>query len=229
MDIKDIEINNIITNDTDKCISSNLFDFGYNNCIVTNPIFNHINDIKWEIVSEFENEIDSSYLPKRATKESAGFDLKAARDVVVPSIFSLKRELDNNIDQICNTVGNSPYTLNEADSILKEYGARATIVPTGLKCKMPYTLRCGLYSRSSMPYKHLLMVANGVGIIDSDYYNNKGNEGHIGVMLINLSPFDILIKKGDKIAQAIFEPYMIGHIDMVENEIRVGGYGSTGK
>ena len=62
-----------------------------------------------------------------------------------------------------------------------------------------------------------------------DYYNNKDNEGHIGVMLINLSPFDIFIKKGDKIAQAIFEPYMIGHIDMVENEIRVGGYGSTGK
>lgn len=197
--------------------------------IRVNQAFTHYDEIIWEIVSEFENEIDSSFLPIRATRGSAGFDLKAARDTVVPSIFTLLRDIENNIDEINDFVGKPPYTLEGIDKILKMYGARATIVPTGLKCKMPNILRCSLYSRSSIPYKHLLIIANGVGTIDADYYNNKDNEGHIGVMLINLSPFDILIKKGDKIAQAIFEPYIIGHYDETESEVRVGGYGSTGK
>lgn len=63
-------------------------------------------------------------------------------------------------------------------------------------------------------------------IIDADYYNNSDNEGHIFLQLINLAPFDIKIKKGEYIGQAIIKPYFT-----VENDIttgaRTGGFGST--
>jgi len=36
-------------------------------------------------------------------------------------------------------------------------------------------------------------------IIDSDYYNNPDNEGHIYFQIINLFPQDIILQKGDKI------------------------------
>jgi dUTP pyrophosphatase len=43
------------------------------------------------------------------------------------------------------------------------------------------------------------MMANGVGIIDADYYNNPDNEGEIFLQIYNLSPFNIQIKKGEAI------------------------------
>lgn len=63
-------------------------------------------------------------------------------------------------------------------------------------------------------------------IIDADYYNNPDNEGHIFFQLINLSPYDILLHKGDKIGQGIILPYYTVENDAAAGE-RVGGFGST--
>lgn len=63
-------------------------------------------------------------------------------------------------------------------------------------------------------------------IIDQDYYNNPDNEGEIYIQLINLSPYDIQIKKGDKIAQGIILPYLTVEDDNA-NGVRKGGFGST--
>ena len=63
-------------------------------------------------------------------------------------------------------------------------------------------------------------------IIDADYYNNKDNEGEIFFQLINLSPYTIQIKKGDKIGQGIFLPYYKTDDDVAEGQ-RKGGLGST--
>ena len=84
---------------------------------------------------------------------------------------------------------------------------KPTLVPTGIKCEMPQNMYLELSVRSSCPLKHWLILANGVGIIDSDYYNNPDNEGHIFFQIINLSPFDIILKKGDAIGQGIFKKY----------------------
>jgi dUTP pyrophosphatase len=72
-------------------------------------------------------------------------------------------------------------------------------------------------------------MGNGVGIIDSDYYNNPDNEGHIYFELINLLPFDIKIKKGDCIGQGILLPYGITEDDQGNDVERTGGLGSTGE
>lgn len=52
-----------------------------------------------------------------------------------------------------------------------------------------------LANRSSSPLKRSLILPNGVGIIDADYYNNPNNEGEIFVQLVNFGLKDQLIKR----------------------------------
>lgn len=63
-------------------------------------------------------------------------------------------------------------------------------------------------------------------IIDSDYADNPDNEGHIYFQIINLSPFDIQLKKGDIIGQGIIKKYLTTDDDTASGK-RVGGFGST--
>ena len=65
-------------------------------------------------------------------------------------------------------------------------------------------------------------------IIDSDYYNNEDNEGHIYFQMINLSPYDIQLHKGDVIGQGIIKYYLTTDDDNASGE-RLGGFGSTSK
>jgi len=81
--------------------------------------------------------------------------------------------------------------------------------------------------RSSMGKKGI-SLANDVGIIDSDYYNNPSNDGNIGIMLRNNTSESFFIKSGDKIAQAIFMNYLVVDDDIPSNVIRNSGFGSTG-
>lgn len=79
--------------------------------------------------------------------------------------------------------------------------------------------------RSSMGGKW--MLANTTGWIDSDYYSNESNDGNIGVFLKNISDEELVINKGDRIAQAAFFAFLVadnGNTDAV----RTGGFGSTG-
>ena len=71
-------------------------------------------------------------------------------------------------------------------------------------------------------------MANGVGIIDSDYVDNPDNEGEIFFQLINLLPFPIKIRKGEIIGQAKFVKYQVTDDDAEQEKAkRVGGFGST--
>lgn len=63
-------------------------------------------------------------------------------------------------------------------------------------------------------------------IIDSDYASNKTNDGEIFLQLLNLSPFPIQIKKGDRIGQGIIKHYLVTDDDNATGE-REGGMGST--
>ena len=86
-----------------------------------------------------------------------------------------------------------------------------------------------LANRSSNRLKHCLVLPNGIGVVDSDYYNNPDNEGHIYFQLINFGLFDKEIKKGDRIGQGIFLPFLKADTDE-ENDMneRTGGFGSSG-
>ena len=85
-----------------------------------------------------------------------------------------------------------------------------------------------LYNRSSNPKKKGLILANSVGIIDKDYYENPDNDGHIMFAFYNIKEEDVVIKKGEAIGQGIFQKFFAVDNDGAEGE-RVGGFGSTSK
>jgi dUTP pyrophosphatase len=100
-------------------------------------------------------------------------------------------------------------------------------VPTGIKAYMPEDEVLQVYPRSSLSFKKQLVLLNSVGIIDSDYYNNPDNEGEIMLIMYNYGQDDVLLKKGERIAQGIFIKYST--VDNDSNNItRLGGLGSTG-
>ena len=100
-------------------------------------------------------------------------------------------------------------------------------IPTGYKAKFNYDEMLMLVIRSSMGFKYNVRMCNQVGIIDSDYYNNSDNEGHMWVSLQNEGNKDYEIKKGTAYCQGIFVKYLTCG-DEVDTD-RVAGIGSTNK
>jgi len=101
-------------------------------------------------------------------------------------------------------------------------------VPTGIKASMNEDEFLAILVRSSMGFKYNIRLCNQVGIVDSDYYNNPDNEGHIFIKIQNEGNESITINKGDRFAQGIFMNYLITDDDMAFGE-RTGGFGSTNK
>ena len=145
----------------------------------------------FEIAKGFEKA--QINLPKRTTKNSAGYDIEAAEDCIIPA-FKL--------------------------------GQKPTLVKTGLKAYMKSDEVLILANRSSNPGKKGLILANSIGVVDSDYYGNKDNDGHIMFAFYNIKSEDIEIKKGERIGQGIFQKDLMTDNDSAEGE-RAGGFGST--
>ena len=96
---------------------------------------------------------------------------------------------------------------------------------TDVKAHMYYDNALLLIPRSSMG-KHPVMIANTVGLIDSDYYGNPDNDGNIGFKLLNKGTTPYEIKVGDRIGQGVFIKYGTVKDDSASGT-RMGGYGST--
>lgn len=107
-------------------------------------------------------------------------------------------------------------------------GMKPTLVKTGLKAYMMEDEVLILANRSSNPGKKGLILANSIGVIDSDYYGNPDNDGHIMFAFFNIKDEEIEIKKGDAIGQGIFQKFLTVDEDLAEGE-RMGGFGSTSK
>ncbi|SDF06247.1 deoxyuridine 5'-triphosphate nucleotidohydrolase [Sporolituus thermophilus] len=103
-----------------------------------------------------------------------------------------------------------------------------TLIPTGLKAYMLPDEYLSIHIRSSLAVKHGLSLINGQGIIDADYYNNPTNEGHIILAVFNHGTQAVQIAKGTRIAQGIFNKYMLVDNDRIAGATRIGGIGSTG-
>ena len=112
----------------------------------------------------------------------------------------------------------------DANSALKP-----VLVPTGIKAYMPKNEFLMLVNRSSGPLKRRLILPNGVGVVDADYYNNESNEGELFFQLINYGVKDVVIKKGERIGQGIFMPFLTADDEEQPQSDRVGGFGSTKK
>ncbi|MBE5736417.1 MAG: dUTP diphosphatase [Clostridiales bacterium] len=80
--------------------------------------------------------------------------------------------------------------------------------------------------RSSMGRKGVIL-ANGVGILDADYYGNPSTDGNIGVTLNNTADQDYVIKKGDRIGQVVFLKYLTIDDEEEVKASRLGAFGST--
>ena len=190
---------------------------------------------KFEIVSRFADS--GIQVPVASTKNSAGYDFVVAEDIIVPShedlcamiTYSSQASILDILNACESNAGieSLTYTLDELAKLTKATKCKPTLVSTGLKCKMEDNEYLQIVARSSTPLKYWLIVANAPGIVDADYYNNPDNEGEIFVQVINLSPFTIKLKKGDKIAQGIISRYYTVEDDVRDGE-RTGGFGSTG-
>ena len=103
-------------------------------------------------------------------------------------------------------------------------------IPTGIKCKIDRDYVLKLYPRSGLGFKYRLQLNNTVGIIDSDYYGNENNEGHIMAKITNDSNENktVEIKAGTGFMQGIFVEFGIT-VDDDADGVRTGGFGSTNK
>ena len=102
------------------------------------------------------------------------------------------------------------------------------LIPTGLAIELPDAGCVALvYARSGLSIKHGVCMANGVGVIDSDY------RGEIRVGLVNLSQEVYTIQPGERIAQLVVMPvvqFSASEADTLEETSRgSGGFGSTGR
>lgn len=164
----------------------------------------------FEICRGFEDK--DITLPIRSTKNSVGYDIYAYEDVTIPSIWK------------------SVFKYFQALLLNKEYTSPILPVkiPTGIKAYFLEDEVMIIANRSSGPSKMGLVMANSIGIFESDYYNNPENDGNIIFQYYNFFPFDIKIKKGDRIGQAFFQKFLIADNDKTAGT-RIGGIGSTGR
>lgn len=102
------------------------------------------------------------------------------------------------------------------------------LVPNNIIVNIPDGFMFMIASRSSTLKKTGLMVGNGVGIIDQDYF---GPEDEIHTLFYNISDKDVIVEKGSRLSQGIF--VKVGRGDLIESNAHFtkesrGGFGTTG-
>ena len=100
-------------------------------------------------------------------------------------------------------------------------------IPTGIKAVFPEDETLLLFVRGSVGYHWNVRMCNQVAIIDSDFYNNVGNEGHMWFALQNEGDKTFIIKKGESFGQGIFIKYFVVDDEEDIENVRIGGFGST--
>lgn len=158
--------------------------------------FEKISQKQWDndfsdILEMHQVDYPKHQLPKRGSKNSAGYDFFSPINEIIPAHGTAK-------------------------------------IPTGIKVYMQPDEVLMIYPRSSIGFKTNIRLSNTTGVIDSDYYNNPDNEGHMWIKFYNPTNEDYHIFIGDKIAQGIFTKFLVTDDDDTDQE-RTGGLGSTGK
>lgn len=146
-------------------------------------------------------KLKGGQLPERGTIGSAGLDLFANQEVIIPPAPSF------NTGEIFD---------------LEDLPKSATLIPVGCAVQLPEDSFGLIKDRSSIARKRLTV---GAGVIDWDY------RGEIKIVMYNLNNFSVRINAGDKIAQMIVLPYINVSIEKGEvNDTARGskGFGSTG-
>ncbi len=141
----------------------------------------------------------------------------------------VKKLANNTIEPSYATSGSAGMDLHASiDKPIVLNPGQRVMVPTGVAVQLPTRhLVTLIFSKSGLAGKHGIGMANGVGVIDSDY------TGEIICPLQNNSTQDYIIEPGQKIAQMVFVPVALAKLDYVDEleDTRRGngGFGSTGK
>lgn len=178
---------------------------------------------------QYYKKNEDSFDPEFATQGSACFDIKAyfAESIIAGTQAPLCKiyRMDNRPEEReckCWAMEHSTFKVG-----IDLYPGERILVPTGLIFNIPDRHSVRLHARSSVSLKKGLIIPNGEGIIDSDYYHQTF------VMLYNASADEIRIYHGDRIAQG----ELVKNLDYGLEETntlpeqtteRVGGFGSTG-
>lgn len=188
-------------------------------------------------IDDAGNEIlayEDAQLPMYMTTYAAGADFFAAQDTVVPSIWKqvlicIRGKVSMTARTLCDKVAKElGYTPTEKEKKIMDI--LPTFVHTGIKSNMEDDEVLEIYNRSSNPKKVGLVLANSVGVIDKDFYNNKDNDGEIMFAFYNFKLWDVTIKKGDRIGQGVFKKVLRPTVGLRVKEVtREGGFGSTNK
>lgn len=151
---------------------------------------------------KFKKMHEDAQIPTRGTEHSAGLDIYAMEDCVIPASG-------------VRAVGN----------FSKYVHIGQTAVKTGIMCEIPEGYYGKVEARSGLSFKR--GIETGAGVVDADYRHE------IGVKLYNFTSVPYEVKKGQRIAQMIIQPYLQctpveAGID-TETERGASGFGSTGK
>jgi dUTP pyrophosphatase len=125
------------------------------------------------------------------------------------------------------SAGAAGFDLAASEDILVQPAAVA-LIPTGLVIQVPAGYCLGVFARSSTPLKRGLMVANGVGVVDSDYC---GPNDEVKIEVFNFTASAVHVRAGDRIAQGLFIPVARAEWQEADHELRAGsrgGFGATG-
>lgn len=136
-------------------------------------------------------------LPERSTINAAGYDFRAAEEITVVPVWR---------------------------SVISSMTIRPQKVHTGIKARMEDDEVLKIYNRSSSPIYRLLLLASGVGVIDSDYYRT-GKDISFDFWNFGIRPYTIY--KGDRIGQGVFQKFLKVTNELPVERIRTGGNGST--
>lgn len=151
---------------------------------------------------------EGTRLPVYATRRSAGADFYCAETVVIPATKCVEKTDNEGVSYLC------PVT-------------KPVMVHTGVKAKMEDDEALELMNRSGNVKRHLVL-ANGVGLVDADYYGNKDNDGEIMFAFYNMSGEDITVNKGDRIGQGVCRRFYHAEGAEIMDKEREGGFGHTG-
>ena len=145
-------------------------------------------------------------LPKYESECASGMDLRAWK-------YSLPTNLKETLD-----FQEEGFILNTLDRVL---------IKTGLHIELPPDIEAQIRPRSGSALNSGISIVNSPGTVDEDF------RGDIGVILINMSNEPFIIKKGDRIAQMVFqkvEKFNLNIVDKLQDTLRgEGGFGSTNK
>ena len=123
-----------------------------------------------------------------------------------------------------NSAGYDLYSSGDNEYILP---GSVKLIHTNIAMEIPEGYVGLIYPRSSLGIRENLRLANGTGVIDSDY------RGEIIVALHNFGEDVRVIYPGQRIAQIVFvkyESFLIEEADELSTTDRgTSGFGSTGK